>query len=301
MKKYKIKKNSENSDFSEDVIGAWFAEIKQKKEENKYTWFRNHDEFLKYNSAYEKLSPIAFKDYHDWYKKAIDIQNKLFFAHQTGIDMAGTEVRGVSSDNIDEDYLYAEKRVTIMFTAFLKNLLTIQSAIILTNKGLYGPARILLRNIFEFLLIAKFVSITHKLSLIKKWDESGNISVSKEVFRKISKPDIKELKKFWSLLCKYSHSTIQSVQGSMDLRKETTQIRLNYVFILLLLECNYHLLNTHILSDSSKYYTLEYSGEAEKIQKLRQDIKNLFKQINKKNTKGTKSLIYTYKRTWHIK
>lgn len=101
----------------------------------------------------------------------------------------------------------------ILLTAYLKNIISIFSAFRLTNSGLFGPARVIMRNSFEFLILSKYCSLSSNNNLLKKW-ERGNpkISLRNDVLNKIKKPDTKEFIDYWGLLCKYSHASIYSIQ-----------------------------------------------------------------------------------------
>jgi hypothetical protein len=84
-------------------------------------------------------------------------------------------------------------------TIFSKNLVAFYSSIELTKKGLYGPARVLMRYIFEGVTIAKFCSISMDRNLIQKWNDGIHVSLTNDVLNKIKSPDNQELKSFWKL------------------------------------------------------------------------------------------------------
>jgi len=65
----------------------------------------------------------------------------------------------------------------LLFISFHKNFFTFYSAYKLTIQGLYGPARPLMRNIFEALMISKFCFLSDNPTVLKKWD-SGQIGRS---------------------------------------------------------------------------------------------------------------------------
>ena len=57
----------------------------------------------------------------------------------------------------------------ILFSCFHKNLISLFSSYKLSLEGLYGPARPILRNVYEYLMIAKFSNVSGSLKVLNKW------------------------------------------------------------------------------------------------------------------------------------
>jgi hypothetical protein len=114
------------------------------------------------------------------------------------------------------------------------------------------------------------------------------------------KPDPHEFKQFWSITSSHTHSSPISMQFDFDLKNYIDDISSNYRCIQLLLECAFHLLNTHILTQSVKYYVNYYSEEND-TKALKNELKKLFSEYRKNVSKTGRRLIRDYKATWEIK
>lgn len=156
---------------------------------------------------------------------------------------------------IKDPYAHGEKYTEMIFSAIFKNLLSLISALDLTRKGQCGSARMIFRNVYENLIISKYIALQKDYVLLKKWEDGEDISIAKEIFRKIKYPNSEELKEFWKILCCYIHGTVysQSIYMKFDQLKE--DMDLNFVFIQMLLCMNYHVMNSYALNQSLKYYT----------------------------------------------
>jgi len=133
---------------------------------------------------------------------------------------------------------------SLLFSCFHKNLISFVGTIVLTQQGLYGPARPLLRQSFEALMIAKYCSLNGSHELYNKWAQGEkSIFLTSDVLRNISDPDHSIFDDFWKMMCEYSHATIFSQQVSFSPPDMIVQSKLNYDLTLILLECNYHVLS----------------------------------------------------------
>lgn len=75
---------------------------------------------------------------------------------------------------------------TILFSTLHKNLIALHTSLKLSRLGLYGPARSMLRHVFESLLIAKFCSINQNTSLYERWKEGDAVYLTNGVLKKSS-------------------------------------------------------------------------------------------------------------------
>lgn len=185
----------------------------------------------------------------------------------------------------------------VLTAAYVKNMHTFFAATELTKQGLYGSARILLRHIFEFLIIGKYVSLTNDIKFIEHWLQDGQININKQIFRKIKSPDTKSLENFYSLLCTYTHATSSSQQVGIKIENNENQIYETLLFILILLECNYHLLNSHFIDSQMSYYAnTRFKAD---IKTKKDELKFHFQTIKKEFLKkDALKLISSYQRKW---
>ncbi|RAT97856.1 hypothetical protein [Brevibacillus sp. Leaf182] len=192
-----------------------------------------------------------------------------------------------------------EEHTGLMWTAFGKNMISFYSAFDLTKRGLVGSARMLLRHILEFLIIAKFISISKNSILINKWHKGEDIWMNKDVFSKI-KTKSPEIEDFWKLLCQYAHGTIYSQQIELGWKENEREIRLNFIFLSMLMEMNYHLLNSHIINRSLEYYVSQFD-EREEMVFYKNKIKEVFSHSKRSMLPEPKKVIRDYKMKWILK
>lgn len=133
----------------------------------------------------------------------------------------------------------------------------------MTRNGLYGPARTLLRHVFEYLVVAKYCALSEDNRVFDRWDAGDTVYFTKGVLNKIVTPDISELKDFWRLMCKYSHSTTTSQQVTVEWEGSEDDIYVTLCFVRALLECQYHLLNSILITKSMRSFALRYDDDGE--------------------------------------
>ncbi len=197
----------------------------------------------------------------------------------------------------------------LLFLLFHRNFFTFYSALVLTVSGFYESARPLLRSIFESLMISKFCHICDDDRVIKKWDSGETIYFANSILKNITYPDTKPFYQYWDFICEHSHATRASIQVSLELEgeKELGAVISNLSLLNALLECNYHLLNTHLITSKLSYMDKFYStGVTPKIRAY--DTPELKKRAHiqfKKNRAflGPEliKLISAYKQKWIIK
>lgn len=191
------------------------------------------------------------------------------------------------------------KNSTVILAAIHKNFFLLHSALNLTRRGMYGPARTLLRQSFEFLVIAKFCSISEDSRIYGLWENGETIYFTRGVLNKIVKPEISELKDFWSLLSEFSHSTSSSQQTVIEWSGSETEIYLTLTFVHALVECQYHLLNSILITRNIRSFALRYANRVE-ITALRESNKILLAEIRRIAGKKTQKLIRCYCGRWEI-
>ncbi|HCK64704.1 MAG TPA: hypothetical protein DHW49_00430 [Anaerolineae bacterium] len=192
----------------------------------------------------------------------------------------------------------------ILSSAFYKNMFAFYASTELTKKGLYGPARSILRYIFESITIAKFCSVSRNQNLIQKWINEDHIGLSNDVINKIKSPDNSNLKKFLKPLNSFSHHTRSAQQVSFNIDENWGELDFNIDLLKVLLECNYHVLNVHIVNNSAIYYVKAYDRDEtqhEKGKSLKKDLRTKF-SLSKKNLPSEyKYVIRDFIRKWVVK
>lgn len=190
--------------------------------------------------------------------------------------------------------------VTAIFSAFHKNMFAFYSALRLVRMGFYGAARMNMRHIFEALLIAKYCSVSHSVDIYERWKEGDMVYLSKGVLRKIASPDTSAFNEFWGLLSDFTHATVYAQQVSLNIRNIKNDIDVSFIFLRMLLDCQYHLLNTHLITPSMEYYTKRYRKHGYMVPELRKKMRNLLINSNKSLIDRPKEIIRNYKAEWKI-
>ena len=197
----------------------------------------------------------------------------------------------------------------LLFSLLHRNFFTFYSALMLTISGFYESARPLLRCIFESLMISKFCHICDDDRVMKKWDSGETIYFANSILKKITYPDTRPFYEFWGMICEHSHATKTSVRISLELESvdELESVVENLALLNALLECNYHLLNTHLITPGLAYMDKLYSTRATpKIRDyetpgLRKRAHVQFKKNRAFLSPESIRLISAYKRKWIIK
>lgn len=141
--------------------------------------------------------------------------------------------------------------------------------------------------------------MTRDKELFHKWAIGKHIYVWKRIFNKMKKPKPTEMATFLDVLNQVSHANIYSQQPTVDWSGNKADVLLNFVFILVILEMNQHLLTKHIINKSHIYCAKTYApwntlGLLRKIHYLSSESKKL--RLSKK----TKKLIYEFNRKWYF-
>ncbi|SPD73058.1 hypothetical protein PITCH_A1660006 [uncultured Desulfobacterium sp.] len=157
-------------------------------------------------------------------------------------------------------------------------------------------------------MVSKFSSISENTSVLAKWNDDKTIYFSNSVLKKIEIPDPEPFHYFWSLVCDHSHATKSAMQVSIDIGDEDNSMEVvhNIAVINALIECNYHLLNTHLITSEYEYMGKFYFGRKDgpfpgyKVPELRKQAHSLFKKNRKSLGSESLKLITAYKRKWKL-
>lgn len=187
------------------------------------------------------------------------------------------------------------------FWLFEKALLGSFDALSLLRRGAFGSARVVLRQVLEALIIGKFCAVSEDESLALKWQSGKHIYLGKEVLRRIVSPAAEPIDELWGLLSNYTHASRSSQQGALSIIDDTewNELTLTFIYLELMLECSYHLLNTWVVKSGMVY--LAATRKVYIIPELRREARMLFGQARKNYASGAIKLLTTYKRKWVLK
>ena len=190
---------------------------------------------------------------------------------------------------------------TVLFSAVHKNFIALHASLKLTSVGLYGPARSIFRHTYEALLIAKFCSVSADTLIYEKWKEGDIVRLANGVLKKIKHPDTEFLFEFWGLMSEYSHATIYSQQISLNIENKPNEVPLNFVYLSILLECLYHLINRHLITSSMIYYTRRYRRGADTLASLKKKMRMLLEESRAGLPVTPKKIIRSYCAEWQLR
>lgn len=196
-----------------------------------------------------------------------------------------------------EPYAQVSPVQDVLFPCFHKSLLSLYISHDLTMSGLWGAARPHLRHAFESLMIAKYCSVNPSADIFDRWIDGVEIYFGNAVLKKITSPDPSEFKVLWSLLSDWSHSTVRAGQPNLELKGTDGEAGLNFGITEVLVQSLYHLLVSHIVTPSVRYYGNRYRND-NSVELAKGRIQANFKHQRTLLGPGSLQLIRDYRATW---
>ena len=192
------------------------------------------------------------------------------------------------------------RAATVIFSTIHKNLIALHTRLKLTRPGLYGPARSMLRHVYEALLIAKFCSLSNDTALYERWKGGDVVYLTNGILKKIKSPGTEPFTDFWGVLSNYTHATIYAQQVALNVRSELHEVPLNLVYLRILLDCQSHLLGSHLITASMQYYTKRYRRGPDPLPELRNDLKRILVESRSTLLELPRKIIKNYRATWEL-
>ncbi|MFT3814603.1 MAG: hypothetical protein QM740_14685 [Acidovorax sp.] len=188
----------------------------------------------------------------------------------------------------------------LLFSTLHKNLIALHTSLKLTRLGLYGPARSMLRHAFEALLIAKFCAISEDAALFSKWKEGGIVYLTNGVLKKIQSPNTEAFTDFWGLLSGYAHATIYAQQVHLNVRETPNEVPLNLAYLRILVDCQHHLLGSHLITPSMQYYSKRYRRGADPLPTIRAEMRQFLRESRSTLLELPRTIVKNYRATWKL-
>ncbi|WP_290771531.1 hypothetical protein [Anaerofustis sp.] len=221
------------------------------------------------NNLFDNREDIKLESFDDFYK--IMEENRSYINE----DYEGT--LRVIKDIFDEMYFLAlqymkfrsfmglgnNKNLDMILSTVIKSMNNLLSVIKMTTEGNIGSSRIIMRNIFEFLVIGKYALLYDDIQIRDKWDKIEYINIDRIIFNNTIYPNNKNKKAFldfWATLCKFTHATRASGQISYDYKDITGDVKLNFTLILMFLYLIYSYLNKYLATPYIKEYIKNLSS-----------------------------------------
>jgi hypothetical protein len=181
-----------------------------------------------------------------------------------------------------------------------RNLIQCCVALQLNNQGFYGAAGCLLRSLYEGLVVAKYCAISEDNSLFNHWYNGGDVFLSSQVFKKLAKPDVAELKRFWRGLCEWTHAGPGWGQALIGYEHVRHRVALFYTPLFMILDCNFHLLNRQ-LANSSVVYLVDRYKDGKQFRKIRESAKQCVREVRTNLHGNSLRLVKDFATSWQIK
>lgn len=198
------------------------------------------------------------------------------------------------------------EHVDVVTSTIFKSLHNLYGIMDLTASGQFGAARIIMRNVFEYLVIGKYALLSNDSAALSKWENNQHINVDRYVLKYIRNCDDKrrkEFKEFWADLCSFSHATRSSGQPTYVYDESYHDaIHLNYSLIQILYLMLYHFVRKYLYN---KYYsqymnTMRNNDDQIDYSKLEKKLSDTTKELKKSLAKANKDVLDFYSATWLI-
>jgi hypothetical protein len=184
---------------------------------------------------------------------------------------------------------------------FAGNLVAVNSAFELTLDGLYSNARPLMRQAYEGAMISKLCSLDPNTDVYDRWLDGEHIVFSRDILHRIRTPAVDEFKLLWQCLSGDTHWSSYSGQPDFANDPAVRAAILNLIFSNMLLEANYHLLCSHLITSSMRYYQQSWFPDA-KLREDRKKLKSLFSKGKISGMgKGARAFIRDFRSKWTLK
>ena len=185
----------------------------------------------------------------------------------------------------------------ILYNLLLNQPTMANSSLLLLKNGYFGSTRLIIRQNFEMLLIAKYAEIDP--NLIKRWqskkegrDKTNDINLTSDVFNKLN-PTVKtdKLKEMWALLCSLSHATTFAQQPVINYPQKEATANWYHTLDLLFMTTQMSLHATNLLHTKARGFYHGYRrdpyGDYIKVNQTKDKIKRLITEyyLENKNEK----------------
>lgn len=248
------------------------------------------------------------KSIHEYFreqsaKTSADIEAKYGHQVQLCIELINAQFRILERTSWTlANGMFSGRGITepALFSTLHKGTFLFHSVIDLTKRGFYGSGNVLLRSIFESLIIAKYVSVAPGTSVFDAWIEGDQVHLTNHVFNRIRSPQTPELLILWKALHKSAHATRFSSQVYLEFEEIKKDVGITLSIVQLLLCMNQHLLGTHFLQAPTIRYTRIY-GDAEAFDEARADARHITKRVREGLTKSGRQVFREYCASWKVK
>lgn len=244
------------------------------------------DEFVSTQESTYKLLSENLRDDIEKFQHFFDLQQELFYNHLPGV--------------FDTNY-NLEEYERIVIQSYLKTTHLIFSVHQLILHGDYGTSRILMRQVFEYLILGKYIQTKKDIGIAEKWLDDRQFDVYNKIIRLLEEPDKKNFHEFWKMLSNQAHAGTSSFQIVIDAELTYQEIVATYRMNLIFLYCKNILLNGSFINDKLKYRSEKHGLLKDKNNEIKIQLKEVEKEILELFTESGVSIINDYKAKWKFK
>lgn len=244
------------------------------------------DEFLSTQEATYKLLSQNLNDDIEKFQHFFDLQQALFYNHLPGV--------------FDTNYCLEEYE-RIVIQSYLKTTHLIFSVHQLILHGDYGTSRILMRQIFEYLILGKYVQTKGNIGIAEKWLDNRQFDIYDKIIRLLEEPDKKNFHEFWKMLSNQAHAGTSSFQIVVDTELTYQEIVATFRMNLIFLCCKNILLNDNFINSKLKYRSEKHGFKKDENKEIKIQLKVAEKEILELFTESGISIINDYKTKWKFK
>ena len=197
---------------------------------------------------------------------------------------------------------HGRNKSSICYAALHKGLLGLYNAIDCTIDGRVGFAYLSLRQVVEYLIIAKAAVFDDSDTILCDWIEEKEINLQRKIYNyiRVNKSDVKglaQMKDFYNVLGKFVHSTrvSQQVSFSHDMVKE--QVKGAFPLILTILNMYRHLLFSIYMQNLGYAMSRYLPSYVKKSERLKILLDKTFTIL----PAASRRVISFYKKKWILK
>lgn len=199
----------------------------------------------------------------------------------------------------------ATERELLAYDSLYSNLEYLCIAVYLSERGQFAQARALFRNVYETLVVIKYISISNNDSFVERYKNDNDIRLRQDIYRNVTMTpnDKRILEQFYRDLCLFSHFSFYSNALIENMEQRKKEVAVNFEISRILLCLTYHVINSYcyISKYKAKIDRLiitrnNEASVAERRKKCRDTNKKIKKELNDRGRK----IVYIFSKKWQV-
>jgi hypothetical protein len=185
----------------------------------------------------------------------------------------------------------------LLFSAVAKNELALFSILELTQAGFFGSVRPLLRQVFEFQVLAKYAAVDSTGDIARRWLRGDVPAIGRDVFPRLGQPVAGHLRTFWRTLHPFVHASPHSQQVSPHMEHNFDELGVDLMLFSLVLHNQFHILLQLAFNPRSKRLAVQYSPRG-RMTRLRRTIGQHLSRARPHYSAEGKALVRSFRTRW---